>query len=360
MYIREHGGHINYPGDNLISEIVSDIISGAISDTVPETLLIEWKPIRRSPTRGEEMSRTPSNVRTRSGRGVAVNERDLKRLRLMGRWYSLTAEHIVRSEQDDALWSPTLSSSQIPEAQAAFSRSVEAIKRRFRKLKAIEESPGIGVGPLVGTSFTPSGRTAYFVTRYGKTTAGLPWSIRPEINPNFAEHSWMAADIGMALESAGYRVLSERELSTGIDQHGDEITAPFSSEYRDSTGKITNKKPDVAVLHPNGNDYIAIEVERDTNRAVSVYEQKLSAYASNPAVKAVWYICASKTTAKRVAAGAQRVFKSPGAFPLRIMTIPNIDGYHFLDLAALSDRAKADLAPMRTAEGEFADDGLGA
>lgn len=289
------------------------------------------------------MSRTPSAIRTRSNRGVAISERDLNRLRLMGRWHSLTAEQIVRSEQDPALWSPALASSRTPDARAAFARAAEAVKRRLRTLKAIEDDPGIGLGPMLGTALAPNGSTAYFATRIGARTAGLPWNLRNKINPYVCQHAWMAADIGMALESAGYHVLSEREITSGIDRHGDEITARLESEHTASNGRVTGKRPDVAILHPNGTDYIAIEVERDTDRAVSVYEQKLLAYRRNTAVKAVWYLCASDTTAKRVAQGANKSFGKPGTFPLRVSTIHRINGCHFLDMDSLPLKLQNDL-----------------
>lgn len=292
------------------------------------------------------MSRTPSAIRTSTGSGVAISERDLARIRLMGRWHSLTAEHIARSEQDPALWSPALDSAQTPEACAQFTRAVEAVKRRLRTLKAVEHDPGIGIGPLLGTSYTPTSRTAYHATRIGGRTASLPWTLRDKINPMLCEHAWMAADIGMALETKGYRVLSEREIATGIDRHGDEITAPLTSEHLTPGGQTTGKRPDVAVLHPNGTDYIAIEVERDTDRAVSVYEQKLSAYRANTAVQAVWYLCASDTTARRVGKAANKVLGGSG-FPLRITTIPTYDNYNFLDMDGLPDKLLGDLDRVR-------------
>lgn len=103
----------------------------------------------------------------------------------------------------------------------------------------------------------------------------------------------MAVDIGMALESAGYRVLSEREIATGIDRHSDEITAQLESEYN-ANGRSTGKRPDIAILAPNGTEYLAIEVERDTDRSISVYEQKLSAYTRNSSIRSVWYICTAR------------------------------------------------------------------
>lgn len=304
------------------------------------------------------MSRTPSAIRTNSGKGVTVTERDLDRLRLLGRWHSLTAEHIARSEQPASLWSPAHPDAQDPDTRAEFVRAVEAVKRRLRTLKSIEDDPGIGLGPLLGSAMAPHGFTAYYATRIGARAAGLPWHLRNKINPLICQHVWMAADIGMTLESAGYRVLSEREISTGIDRHGNELTAQLESEYN-AGGRTTGKWPDVVILHPNGRDYIAIEAERDTDRKTSAYEQKLSAYAANSSVRAVWYICASKTTANRVKESAQKVFKTPKAFPLRIMTIPRINGHHFLDMNNLSQRVRGDLEPMRDTDNEFADDGLG-
>lgn len=286
------------------------------------------------------MTRTPSAIRTRSNRGVAISERDLNRLRLLSRWHSLTAEHIARSEQNPALWSPDRNDAQ---THAAFVRAVEAVKRRLRTLKAIEDDPGIGLGPLLGTALAPSGSTAWFTTRIGARAAGLPWKLRNTINPLICQHAWMAADIGMALESAGYHVLSEREIATGIDRHGDEITARLESEHIAPNGRTTGKRPDVAVLHPNDTGYIAIEVERDTDRAISVYEQKLSAYAANTAIRAVWYVCASDTTARRVAQGAQRALGNRSAFPLRITTIPSTNGVHFLDMDNLAPKLASDL-----------------
>lgn len=288
------------------------------------------------------MTRTPSAIRTRSDRGVAISDRDLNRLRLLGRWHSLTAEHIVRSEQPPVLWSPARRGTQDPDTLAAFVRAVEAVKRRLRTLKAIEDDPGIGLGPLLSTALAPNGSTAWFTTRIGARAAGLPWKLRNTINPLICQHAWMAADIGMALESAGYHVLSEREIATGIDRHGDEITAQLESEHN-ANGRTTGKRPDVAVLHPNDTGYIAIEVERDTDRAISVYEQKLSAYAANTAIRAVWYVCASDTTARRVAQGAQRALGNRSAFPLRITTIPSTNGVHFLDMDNLAPKLASDL-----------------
>lgn len=288
--------------------------------------------------------------RTGHSHGVRVTDRDRARLALMGRWYCLTVGHLLRAEHDPAIWSPGLDSSKTEEAHDLVRRAKHSIYHRLNRLRSIESDSPRNIGPLIEADMSPDGTTAWFATRIGGRAAQLPWTFRNSINPNFAAHSWMAADIGMALEAHGYTVLSERELSTGIDRHGQRITAKLESQYVAPNGRAMNKKPDVAVLHPNGTDYIAIEVERDTDRAVSVYEQKLAAYQSNTAVKAVWYLCASDTTARRVGMGAQKALGRGSSFPLRIKTITPVNGYHFLDMDGLPTKLQSDLEPMLTRE----------
>lgn len=289
-----------------------------------------------------------SIYRTGKSHGIRVTERDRDRIALMGRWYSLTVNHIVREEYGPEVWNPTHPEYGTEAQQEAARRAFHNVHHRLNQLRRIESDPARNVGPLVENDMNPDGLTAWFATRIGGRTAQLPWTFRNTINPNFAAHSWMAADIGMALESRGYRVLSERELSTGIDKHGERITAQLESRYVASNGRAMNKKPDVAVLHPNGTDYIAIEVERDTDRAVRVYEEKLSAYKSNTAVKAVWYMCASETTARRVGMGAQKALGRSDTFPLRIRPLLADNGYHFFDMDNLHPKLKSDLEPMLT------------
>lgn len=320
-------------------------------ETQPNTLRSPWKmgarPDQEDPDRMAKVRSSLRSVyRTGRSRGIRVTDRDRNRIAIMGRWYSVKVDHLIRAEYDDAIWNPSHPAYGSDEQKDAARRAFHNIHHRLNQLRRIESDPARNVGPLVENDMNPDGLTAWFATRIGGRTAQLPWTFRNTINPNFAAHSWMAADIGMALESGGYRVLSERELSTGIDQHGERITAQLESRYVAPNGRAMNKKPDVAVLHPNGTDYIAIEVERDTNRAVSVYEQKLAAYAANSAVKAVWYVCASDTTARRVGQGAQKAFGGPGNFPLRITTIRNTDGYHFLDMNSLPKKFALDLEPM--------------
>lgn len=298
-----------------------------------------------------------SVARTGRSRGIRVTDRDRARIAFMGRWYSVTVNHLVRAEYDPAIWRPTHpdfgSEASLDEARRAFHN----IHHRLNQLRRIESDPARNVGPLVDADLNPNNMTAWYATRTGGTTAQLPWGLRNSINPMFAAHSWMAADIGTAIEAKGYKVLSERELSTGIDKHGFRIDAPLDSTFTGRAGLETKKKPDVAILHPNGHDYIAIEIERDTDRSVKTYEQKLTAYQGNSAVRAVWYVCASETTARRVAAGAVKALGDPSLkgpngeplappFPLRIITNIARDGYHFFDMDHLNPKQLRDLEPM--------------
>lgn len=292
-----------------------------------------------------------SVARTGRSRGIRVTDRDRKRIALLGRWYSLTVGHLVRDEYGPELWNPQHPEYGTDASREAAQRAFHNVHHRLNQLKRIEHDPARNIGPLVDTDMNPQGLTAWFATRIGGSTAQLPWNIRNSINPNFAAHSWMAADIGMALEAKGYTVLSERELATGINRDGEHVTAQLDSQYVASNGRAINKKPDVAILHPNGRDYIAIEVERDTDRAVTVYEQKLSAYRSNTSVLAVWYICASKTTARRVGLGAGKALGSNANFPLRVNVIPPQDGFHFFNMDSLPTQMNNDLTPMLHQEG---------
>lgn len=290
-----------------------------------------------------------SVARTGRSRGIRITDRDRARIAFMGRWYCSSVEHLVRAEYDPALWRPTHPEYGTEESRDAARRAFHNIHHRLNQLRRIESDPARHVGPLVEADMSHTGRTAWFTTRIGARSAHLPWTMRNSINPMFAAHSWMAADIGTAIEARGYNVLSEKELATGIDRHGFRIEAPLESSFIGKAGQETKKKPDVAVLHPNGQDYIAIEVERATDRSVKAYEEKLRAYRRNPAVKAVWYVCASETTAKRVAAGAQKALGSGSRFPLRIHTNIARDGYHFFDMDNLHSLFRSDLDLMQPA-----------
>lgn len=291
-----------------------------------------------------------SVARTGRSRGIRITDRDRARIAVIGRWYSVNINHLVRAEHDPAIWQPTHPDFESEDSRDAARRAFHNIHHRLNQLRRIESDPGRNIGPLVDADMNQHGLTAWYATRIGGTTASLPWGLRNSINPMFAAHSWMAADIGMALEDKGYEVLSERELSTGVNRHGFRINAPLESTFTGKAGQETKKKPDVAVLHPNGHDYIAIEIERDTDRSVKTYEQKLRAYRGNSAVRAVWYICASETTARRVGMGAEKALGS-SQFPLRINVNKPVEGFHFFDMDSLPAKLRSDLEPMTPSEG---------
>lgn len=283
-----------------------------------------------------------------SGRttGVLVTETDQKRISMLARWYSLSPEHIARAELDEYLWNPDLNPYLGDTERVAFASRVYAVKRRLARLARVEEVGPVS-GPLVGGGRFDFNDSTWFATAYGVTAAELPWRLRPEINPQFVRHAWFAADAGLQIERAGFSVLSERELATGVRVNGDEVGFDLNSQYvNPNTGAITNKKPDVAVLSRTSERFVAVEVENDKNRSMRVYMDKLKAYDANPNVAAVWYLCSSQATGNRVGQAANKVFGSQSGFPLRIriveprngwMGIPNFTPEHplFKELEAL-------------------------
>lgn len=226
---------------------------------------------------------------------------------------------------DPRLWRPDLRPEDAPKDDT-FGREVHSVNVRLRKLRAVEENPGNHTGPMVGSALVDDNKTAWFATRYGATVGGLPWRFRSSINPQFAAHAMMAADVGMQVETMGMKVLSERELASRTDKHGDEVTTDIESFFYTSTGSKVGKKPDLAVLSRDGRSFHAIEVERDRDRAASTYAEKLRAYDDNPAIKGVWYLCAYEATANRVKAAASRVF-GDRPFPLRVRVLEDLNGW---------------------------------
>lgn len=257
--------------------------------------------------------------------GVQPTSDDRRRLAQLARWYALTAEHLARLEVSPADWFPHVTGATDEPLAAAYSTRVTAIKKRLAKLARVEENVGNHTGPLVGSSPSFVNQTAWYCTRYGISVANLPWRFRSSINPQFAAHAFMAADIGTQIEAFGHIVYSERELTTRIDRHGGEITAPVESWYTAVSGVRTAKKPDVAVLAADGRHFIAIEVERDQNRPLATYQEKLRAYDDNANISAVWYLCASPATVNRVGAAADRVFGDRD-YPLRILHVGSDSG----------------------------------
>lgn len=257
------------------------------------------------------------NVRPNGDRrGVRITDRDIDRIRLLGRWYTLSPAHLARREQDPAIWHPDHPNSVTPAAAEQWARAVDNVRHRLTRLKQITSDPARKIGPFVGADIGNNSKTTWFATPIGATAAALPWTLRHTINPLSTAHAWMAADIGMPLEALGLTVVSEREITTGVNHRGDPLPNSLASLHFTKNGSQVRKIPDLAILGPNG--HIAIEVERETSRNLNVYRDKLAAYERNPTVAAVWYICARQSIANRVGNAAGSVFGTTSTFPLRV------------------------------------------
>lgn len=279
--------------------------------------------------------------------GLALTDTDTERLTMLARWYSLSPEHIARSETDESIWNPDLNPNLTDADHDLFRRRAYAVRRRLSKLSSVEES-GTHSGPLVGGGRFDYNDTTWFATPYAVTAVGLPWRLKPSINPQFVRHSWFAADVGLQVERLGHTVVSERELATGTMASGEDIGMDLNSPYTNArTGVTTKKKPDVAVLNPERTKFIAVEVENDTDRTMNTYVEKLKAYDHNAAVSAVWYVCSSQTTANRVGQAATKVFGGPGSFPLRIRVVETRNRWQGIAHLPHDERLMSDLEGMR-------------
>lgn len=283
-----------------------------------------------------------------SGRkvGIAITEDDKRRVAMLARWYSLSPQHIARSELDERIWNPDLNPHPSDEDQEAYAKQSLAVRRRLSKLSSVEEQ-GTHIGPLVGGGRFDYNASTWFATQYGASMTELPWRLRPTINPQQVRHAWFAADVGMQIERLGYHVLSERELSTGVRVDRSDIELDLNSPYvNPRTGVVTNKKPDVAVLNTDRDRFIAIEVENDKNRSQTTYIEKLKAYDANPNVAAVWYLCSSQATANRVGTAATKTFGKGASFPLRIRIIEGRDEWMGIEDLPNDERLMNDLGGM--------------
>lgn len=291
---------------------------------------------------GRRSSRAILRAASDTGRefGVTITETDIARLAALGRWYTLSSDHLARAELDPEEWhqvAPNASGTVTgKDAPTVLQKRSRAISERFAKLARIIES-GSRSGPLVDGFRFDEKRATWFATPYGATEAELPWNIRSSVNPQFVRHAWFAADVGMQLERLGHIVHSEREVSSGTARDGLDIETRFASEYtNNATGRTVKKKPDVVVASPFDDRFIAIEVENDKNRSLSTYTEKLAAYQRNTDVAAVWYVCSSPATANRVGTAANSLFGEGSDFPLRISVVDGNDGW--MGIEGLTER----------------------
>lgn len=279
--------------------------------------------------------------------GITITEDDMRRIALLARWYSLSPEHLAREELPENIWNPDINPNIGAEEQAVFASKVYGIKRRLARLARVVDASG-QLAPLIEGGRFDYRDSTWFTTPHGASTVELPWKLRSTINPQQVSHAWFAADVGLQIERLGVPVLSERELSTGINVDGAEIGFDFNSEYMNpNTGAITNKKPDVAVLAANGEEFIAVEVEKYKGRSATAYIEKMKAYSGNTKVKAVWYICSSAATANRVGQSATKVFGAGSSFPLRIRIVEGRNGWMGIEHIQQVEKLMADLEAMK-------------
>ena len=255
-------------------------------------------------------TRSPLRASSETGRdyGIRITDDDIRRLKLMARWYTMTPRQLARAELvygrdwTDAYPNGT------PEAAERFESMTIGIRRRLSRLSQINTS-GTSAGPLTNGTLYDGKQATWFATPYGVTAANIVWNVRGSVNPMYLNHALMAGDIGQHLElslKGSYQILSERELSTGYDAAGYELRADFNSYYQPTNGEPIAKKPDIAILAQDRRSFIAVEVERRESRSITSYREKLNAYSRNPNVIAVWYMCASERIAQRVSTAERR------------------------------------------------------
>lgn len=277
------------------------------------------------------MPRPPAPTRlpllTRDGerrtQGIDIRESDLARVRLLARWYCLTTKQIAAFETAPAEWHPMYPAvAQLsPEERARrLSKPAESARRRLAKLARIEK--GYGDGPLVAVTYHDAFTPVYSATRRGGQVADTPWDAIGEVSWNNIAHATLAANVGLQLEAMladapGWAVYTQRELDTGHAANGDDLPNQYRSTFQGRNGETTQKNPDLVLSKGDGSKYVAIEIERDRNRPMSVYRSKLQAYEQNPDILAVWYVCEHSATANRVAEAAKDY---PGA-NVRVLSV---------------------------------------
>ena len=296
------------------------------------------------------VSRRPkSSYRAVSDRGrsfgLVLTDLDRQRIEVLGRWHALTVEHLARAEMPAEHWNPSYRDGADDPVSEEFLKHATGIRRRLSKLARINVA-GSRSGPLVASELTYGGQTVWYATPHGATATDLAWPGKHRILPQMAAHAGTAADIGQQIEALGYRVLSEREITTGLDRHGAMIETPLESTVIGAEGEQVGKKPDLAVISGDERTFLAIEVERRKSRALSVYTEKLRAYDDNPAVGHVWYLCASENVANRVAIAADKVFGDRD-FPLRIRVLEPHHTWYGIRGLETDERLLSDLEAYR-------------
>jgi hypothetical protein len=270
-----------------------------------------------------------SIVVTGRKQGFDYSPRDLERLRFITRWYCVSPMHLVRKEEPMELWHPLLHGAQ---------GDTEARRRQLKlRLRNVRDRMAImsNIARYAPVRILPVAAQAigYYPSRSGGKLIS-PWEdIYPAVWQNYA-HAFMAADIGMHLERAGFSVYSEREVGTGRTVNGDIIQHDLASDFRGGQGgRAIQKRPDLVVPSRTSLNYIAVEIERDENRPLRVYRDKLQAYQGNPNITKVWYCYREGTnTGHRVLTAAQELFG--GAWERYVRIIPCVYRGDFHEMGA--------------------------
>lgn len=166
-----------------------------------------------------------------------ISERDMEVLEFVAR-YGVVPREVV------ALWAGT-------------GRAVTAAReRRLREAGLIDVHPGVG----------GNGRLL-ICKRGGLRAVGREELSAPQLSIATVHHSTTAARVGVELERAGHRVLSEREIEARERAEGRRV---FSAECR--SGRY--HRPDLVVL---GDPPVAVEVEL-TDKSARRLEEILRAW----------------------------------------------------------------------------------
>jgi hypothetical protein len=268
--------------------------------------------------------------------GFEYSPRDLERLRFIARWYCVSPKHIIRREQPLELWHPLVHLNQGDNTtrERLLETRTKNVRERMGFMSRIAPHPPVGIMPVDPHT------NSYYATRIGAAMV-TPWEdIQPAVWQNFA-HAFMAADIGMHLERAGFSVYSEREIGTGRTATGDIIEHDLASDFRGGQGgRAIQKRPDLVVPSRTSLNYIAVEIERDENRPLRVYRDKLQAYQGNPNITKVWYCYREGTnTGHRVLTAAQELFGDNWGKYLRLIPCVERDGFYEMGATHPDDTA---------------------
>lgn len=290
--------------------------------------------------------------------GHRVTDTDRTRLLNLARWHALSVPQLARLEVPRNTWYPGRTGLADGEVTDEFVAQCRAVSRRLATYARIATA-GSHSGPWAQSVLTHTNEIAWYATLFGATVADLPWRMKATISPHSAAHAMFAADVGLQLESFGLRVYSQREHTTRYLRDGSYLSVDYGSVYETSEGTKIRKEPDVVIPAEDGASFVAVEAERDQGRPISTYVEKLVAYDNNPAIFAVWYMCASPATAGRVARAVAQVFEGRES-PVRIRVAPQIvssDGkYRWRGFAGLgsdgqllADLGRAQPSMMRAA-----------